>query len=458
MTDFDGGSQREAVLNGVGSGLRTPSKSKEEEYSTATEDGGGDGEDGGGVVAHNLSSAFKNDRGMLEEAPVESLQDVLKNGGTGGAAAAAEAASLASPATRRGPPPSPTVAEDDPETREPMHPAVGKALHAYCLTMTHPYKGIKMDELALECVTILVSNHYVSGRAGRRHEAVVRQEGGGKAGGVGISEESKPTMSLLQYIIESVARCSESNSDVVQSAMAKALLALIISPKCGVHEAPMLMAVRASFHVYLVSKSATAREVSKATLLDMLRSVFNRMEAYDAMLTGAGSGRGGGGKGPQSAEEDGGNGRAAAAATNGNGQQQQQQQLSAFASQFHTDGYLLFRALCKLSAKTLPEESTAPTTGASSRILQPFTSAPPTDPLALNSKILSMELILAVFEHCGEAFRTGDKFIYAVQNYLCVSLLKNCMSNHTQVAYLSLKIFLLLVSLGESLVHCKVMC
>ena len=53
-----------------------------------------------------------------------------------------------------------------------------------------------------------------------------------------------------------------------------------------------------------------------------------------------------------------------------------------------------------------------------------------------------LELLLAVFEHGGHAFLQGDKFVYAVQTYLCVSLLKNCMSNQTVVAHLSLKIFL----------------
>ena len=75
-----------------------------------------------------------------------------------------------------------------------------------------------------------------------------------------------------------------------------------------------------------------------------------------------------------------------------------------------------------------------------------FSSTPAVDPLAINSKMLSLELISAVFEHCGDAFRNGEKFVYAVQTYLCVSLLKNCMSNQTVVAHLSLKIFLLLVS------------
>ena len=118
---------------------------------------------------------------------------------------------------------------------------------------------------------------------------------------------------------------------------------------------------------------------------------------------------------------------------------------SAFASQSHTDSYLLFRALCKLSAKTLPEDNAPPAAGGGAKVLQAFTAASPVDPLALSSKILSLELILATLEHCGPAFCSGEKFVYAVQHYLCVSLLKNCMSNHTEVAYLSLKIFLTLV-------------
>lgn len=45
----------------------------------------------------------------------------------------------------------------------------------------------------------------------------------------------------------------------------------------------------------------------------------------------------------------------------------------------------------------------------------------------------------------GPAFRTGDKFIYAIRSYLCVSLLSNCTSHITQVAGLSLQLFVVLV-------------
>jgi brefeldin A-inhibited guanine nucleotide-exchange protein len=54
-------------------------------------------------------------------------------------------------------------------------------------------------------------------------------------------------------------------------------------------------------------------------------------------------------------------------------------------------------------------------------------------------------LILAAIDLGENAFCEGERFVNLVQQYLCVSLLKNCVSNHTQVAYLSQNIFLQLV-------------
>jgi hypothetical protein len=52
-----------------------------------------------------------------------------------------------------------------------------------------------------------------------------------------------------------------------------------------------------------------------------------------------------------------------------------------------------------------------------------FNTQVPTDPLALHSKILSLELILSVglLRRC---LLEGEKFIYLVQNYLCVAFAK----------------------------------
>ena len=100
----------------------------------------------------------------------------------------------------------------------------------------------------------------------------------------------------------------------------------------------------------------------------------------------------------------------------------------AFPSVYHKDSFLLFRALCKLSMKSLQDES-----------------GNQTDPIALQNKVLSLELILHILQHCGPAFRTGEKFIHATKSYLCVSLLGNCTSQVAQVTTLSLQVFVALM-------------
>lgn len=60
-------------------------------------------------------------------------------------------------------------------------------------------------------------------------------------------------------------------------------------------------------------------------------------------------------------------------------------------------------------------------------------------------RILSLELILHILQNTGPAFRNEEKFIYAVRQYLCVSLLSNCTSHVAQVTGLSLQIFVVLM-------------
>ena len=60
-------------------------------------------------------------------------------------------------------------------------------------------------------------------------------------------------------------------------------------------------------------------------------------------------------------------------------------------------------------------------------------------------RILSLELILHILERSGPAFKSGDKFIFAIRQYLCVSLLGNCTSHVAQVTGLSLRVFVSLL-------------
>ena len=366
----------------------------------------------------------------------------------------------------------------DAAVMEPMHPSIITALHGLCSILSSESKTPKMSEMALECITLLTNQRYVSGVAGGRMKLETQRKLSESTIATSTTTSTSTTnttpghdgrdgtLSFLGYVVESITRASESPSEQVQISMARTLLAIMTCPKCGVHEAAMLQAVRSTFHVYLVGKTEKGKEGAKRIMVDMLKCVFNRMEAYNVMNQK---------KRPENDEEENvmvltpvpsgeddatestvrTNGTSASQLENGsslsssparNRIEASSSTIGAFASQYHTDSYLLFRALCKLSSKTLPgDENVMTSTPASAMGANFFSAAPPVDPLALNSKILSLELILAVFEHCGDAFRNGEKFIYAVQSYLCVSLLKNCMSNQTSVAHLSLKIFLLLV-------------
>lgn len=369
------------------------------------------------------------------------------------------------------------------------------------------YHSQKMCELALDCITILITNGYIYGEVGSyggptmesdeqyNQEEKLYGEQGEAAKKTRKDDEADGLVSsseVLKFLIETICKCSDMPWEVVQGAMTKALLALVISSRCAVHEAALLKVVRSIFHVYLVTKSTSVKAIAKSSLLDIVGAVYNRMEAYDAMVVRSsdddfdfdqktnGSSKA---SSPQKQKEEtlddvlatvdksndekkdpfensdansiltGENGNEdedadvlgavailrKAQSTNNNGGQDDA--AAAFASQFHTDGYLLFRALCKLSSKSLPEDNME-----GSLYLRNFGSGGITDPLAFQTKLLSLELLVHVFDHSDTVFTTGERFIYAIRYYLCVSLLKNCMSLHTNVGHSALKIFLVLVS------------
>jgi len=166
--------------------------------------------------------------------------------------------------------------------------------------------------------------------------------------------------------------------------------------------------------------------------------------------------------------------------------------IATFPSLNHKDAFLLFRSLCKLSMKPLPDSlndmeslprpplSFSPTPADDSTAFNldkhsntssnnnnnnnnnihalpaTISSGSP----ALESKVLALELLLSILENASPAseFVTSERFAFAIRHYLCVSLLKNCMSNNTRVVSLSLRLFVpimrqfkdvLKVSVGE---------
>lgn len=107
-------------------------------------------------------------------------------------------------------------------------------------------------------------------------------------------EESKTTSpaaspaaasrTLMDVIVETVAKCSEEYDDVVHVQVIKLLLMTLTSKNCEVHEASLLLAVRSCFHIHLISKNPANKTTAKAALTQIMSVVFNRMEAKDVEL------------------------------------------------------------------------------------------------------------------------------------------------------------------------------
>lgn len=92
------------------------------------------------------------------------------------------------------------------------------------------------------------------------------------------------------------------------------------------------------------------------------------------------------------------------------------------------DAFLVFRALCKLSMKPLPDGHPDPKSH------------------ELRSKVLSLHLLLSILQNAGPVFRSNEMFIMAIKQYLCVALSKNGVSSVPEVFELSLSIFVALLS------------
>jgi Guanine nucleotide exchange factor in Golgi transport N-terminal/Dimerisation and cyclophilin-binding domain of Mon2 len=352
-----------------------------------------------------------------------------------------------------------------------VHSAIIKTIEAFLIVLTHKTKAAKPTELALEGIAMIVDHQYFHGRAG----GIDDNTGSGRFT-VAQAEKDKTTIpppSLLHRVLFGISEISESYSENVQTAVINTLTKIVTAPTCYVHEGSLLLAMRATFHVYLVTKSTTCKDSARNALLNMLRAVFIRMEAHEAVVVGSTDGIiGSRRRSRQSSPKvenpvepsDNGYGHNdtssnSAAAANGNRirtrtdssdggggilNQSPKSGYSAFPSQYHADAYFLFRSLCKISSKEL-QADTLDESERKGSILYAL-SATGTDPTEMNGKILSLELLLAAMDVCGSAFTSGGRFLFLVQLYLSGSLLKNCVSNHTQVAFLSQRIFLVLVS------------
>ncbi|XP_048128461.1 brefeldin A-inhibited guanine nucleotide-exchange protein 1 isoform X2 [Rhodamnia argentea] len=100
---------------------------------------------------------------------------------------------------------------------------------------------------------------------------------------------------------------------------------------------------------------------------------------------------------------------------------------SGGGSKIREDGFLLFKNLCKLSMKFSTQEQTD-------------------DQILLRGKILSLELLKVVIDNGGPIWRTNERFLSAIKQFLCLSLLKNSALSVMAIFQLQCSIFMSLLS------------
>ncbi|KAI8821985.1 uncharacterized protein EV422DRAFT_586065 [Fimicolochytrium jonesii] len=326
------------------------------------------------------------------------------------------------------------------------------------------------------------------------------------------SMESEPDGSggMVALVVDTICDTfggGENTDEKVQLQIVKALLAAVSAtdPNAAIHGGVLLKAVRTTYNIFLLSKSANTQIVAQATLTQMVQAVFGRVPKVHKIEANPGtpvpedaqsnpaedgnkiSNMAGEGKGTPTSEsepklpategsvDDARSARsephmkgsrsidsmsydgdqtgatqalkdltrgAAVRASQDILNESSKQVKGSPADQYLKDAYLVFRALCKLSMKPIPAPEGA--TDLKSH--------------AMRSKLLSLHLVFTILSthmyiftipapvlfSSGTATK-GDPsavfFVHAVKQYLCLSLSRNAVSVVPQVFDISLEIF-----------------
>lgn len=232
----------------------------------------------------------------------------------------------------------------------------------------------------------------------------------------------------LDEIVALICGCLEVKEEEVYLRMVQTLLTAATRTKSGLHHGALLAAVRTVYNIYLNAREPGVRTTARVCITQVLTLVFARMEAEASDRAGEAAGQAGAtpAKATPVTEADGEAGSGVEVPKPGPPVEDGGEAAMDFNSVLQKDCYLLFRALCKISSKDVPDGASEESVG-------------------LRSKLLSLELLRSLVNDSGPAFRTGERFIYALRQYLAPSLLANSVSSAMPVVDISLDIFELLL-------------
>jgi brefeldin A-inhibited guanine nucleotide-exchange protein len=100
---------------------------------------------------------------------------------------------------------------------------------------------------------------------------------GGTGAGSSLNEEN---WKLIDCIVDVICDCNDHPDETVQIQVLRVLLTAVTTTTCEVHEHSLLKAVRACYHIHLVSKNQSNQMVAKATLQQIISIVFQRRQTF----------------------------------------------------------------------------------------------------------------------------------------------------------------------------------
>ncbi|CAL2028511.1 unnamed protein product [Caenorhabditis brenneri] len=269
-------------------------------------------------------------------------------------------------------------------------------------------KSAKIVITALDCLQKLIAYGHLTGKG---------------------PDTSNPERKLIDRIVEAICApfLGQGTDEQVLLQLLKAVLAVVLSKHCQVHGASLILAVRTCFNIFLTSKSPVNQATAKATLTQVISTVFNKMEKFGnikdddtiarevvEMLVSTTVAN----EATDETSEGGGTHR-----RNGSTMGESEAPLDdqfTFQNAYQKDAFLVFRALCILAQK---EEG-----GASNE-------------MSLRSKILALEMLLLVLQDSSSVLQSSQPCIIVIKRTLCMALTRNAVSSNIQVFEKSLAIF-----------------
>ncbi|KAF7084153.1 hypothetical protein CFC21_087832 [Triticum aestivum] len=310
--------------------------------------------------------------------------------------------------------PDPTSPNPSPLLGLPVA-AAAASLHALILALESA--SPKVADPALDCVAKLLYHRLL-------------------LGDLGEAADDSPASKLLTAVLS----CGALNDDAMELATLRVLLAAARCPSIAIRGDGLGQMLKTCYNIYLSSSSGANQMCAKLALAQVLVIVFARvevdsmdvrvptvsitdmMDVSDHRLNDSGI--------VQVAQgfiNDAMEGSDVPEPGTPVAMAEADEKDDEGMSKIREDGLALFKNLCKLSMKFSTPDN-------------------PEDQVLLRGKVLSLELLKMVVDNAGPFWRINEKYLGAIKQYLCLSLLKNSALSAMSIFQLLCSIFVGLLS------------